>query len=92
MTEQLTYVERYIGNCRCYLRTVSDGEAELESRGVLVGNQSHKARNLICHVTVALGAPQPMAACVGGWISSKRPRTLPDRASVSSGNGSCRHG
>lgn len=36
--------------------------------------------------------PLSAAACVGGWISSKRPRTLPDRAGISSGNGSHRHG
>lgn len=28
MTEQLTYLERYIGSCLCYLQTVGDGEAE----------------------------------------------------------------
>lgn len=38
MTEQLTYLERYVGSCLCYLQTVSDCEAELESRGVLVVN------------------------------------------------------
>lgn len=33
-----------------------------------------------------------VAACVGGWISSKRHRTVPDRAGVSNGNGFHRHG
>lgn len=93
MTEQLTYLERYIGSCLCYLRTVSDREAELESRGVLVVNVfATKQGTWSVKWLWPSALPTSVAACVGGWISSKRPHTLPDRAGVSSGNGSRRHG
>lgn len=93
MTEQLTYLERYVGSCLCYLQTVSDCEAELESRGVLVVNVfATKQGTWSVKWLWPSVLPTSMAACVGGWISSKRPHSLPDRAGVSSGNSSHRHG
>lgn len=72
-----------------FFRTVSDVEAELESSGVLMVNQC------VCQEVISLwplALCTSMSACVGDWVSSKRPCTLQFRAGVSSGNGSCRHG
>lgn len=74
MTEELTYLERYTGNCPCYRITVNDSEAELESWGVLVVNQrvSHKAGKwpLVLSTSAAVGfaAKDPIPFQVG-WAS-----------------------
>lgn len=51
-----------------------------------------KVRNLISQITVARDALTTTSAHIYGCISIKRSCTLPQRADVSNGIGSCRHG
>ena len=96
MTEQSAYMERYIGNKLWHhviskLWVMVKQSLKAEGSWWLINVFATKRGTWSDEWLWPLALPT-MAVCVGGWISSRRPRTLPDRAGVSSGSGFWRHG